>query len=257
MSAKHRRHSCKRKRRNPQRKALTIPEQHQLKIALQTLKMNDVMARVMGGMTKAEAREVIRRLKGKNPKRRPPLRPGERIKVQVVFRKFPEGDVIALFPNEPADRRGHILSYQHIGQHGGADFSLIQKLEHVSKKEYMPLYDELVGLGYDLVVSHRIFKNPRKPPLGSGARFRALVRKLKSRKGKYKVRDPRALAAVIGRRKYGKAEFQKLAARGKWRKRAITAAARRRAANPGTMGLLGWALIGTSAYFLYKQLKKG
>ena len=47
--------------------------------------------------------------------------------------------------------------------------------------------------------------------LGSGARFRSLTRKL-SRKG---VKNPRALAAYIGRKKYGKSRFQKLAARGR------------------------------------------
>jgi hypothetical protein len=47
---------------------LTIPEKHQLKVARDTLRMNDVMARVMGGMTKAEARQVIERLTGKKPK---------------------------------------------------------------------------------------------------------------------------------------------------------------------------------------------
>lgn len=50
------------------KRTLTIPEQHQLRIARQTLKMNDVMARIMGGMTKDEARLVIERLTGKRPK---------------------------------------------------------------------------------------------------------------------------------------------------------------------------------------------
>lgn len=40
-------------------------DKHQLKIARATLKMSDAGARIMGGMTKAEAREVIRRLTGK------------------------------------------------------------------------------------------------------------------------------------------------------------------------------------------------
>lgn len=47
--------------------------------------------------------------------------------------------------------------------------------------------------------------------LGSGARFRSLEEKL-SKKG---VKDTGALAAYIGRKKYGKARFQKLAARGR------------------------------------------
>ena len=50
-----------------------------------------------------------------------------------------------------------------------------------------------------------------KPKLGSGKRFAALKSKL-SRKG---VRNPAALAAFIGRKKLGKARFQKLAAKGR------------------------------------------
>ena len=47
---------------------LTVPERHQLKIARATLNMSDVGALVMGGPTKAEAREIIRRLTGRSPK---------------------------------------------------------------------------------------------------------------------------------------------------------------------------------------------
>ena len=47
-----------------------------------------------------------------------------------------------------------------------------------------------------------------KPKLGTGARFQALTDKLMRRKGKNKVSDPAALAAYIGRKKYGKARFQ-------------------------------------------------
>lgn len=46
-------------------KTLTVPERHQLKIARDTLKMNDIGARIMGGMTKDEARDVILRLTGR------------------------------------------------------------------------------------------------------------------------------------------------------------------------------------------------
>jgi len=49
-----------------------------------------------------------------------------------------------------------------------------------------------------------------KPPLGSGARFAALRDKL-DKKG---VDDPGALAASIGRKKYGKKRFQALSAKG-------------------------------------------
>lgn len=51
-----------------------------------------------------------------------------------------------------------------------------------------------------------------KPRLGSGARFAALKGKLAGRPG---IKDPAALAASIGRKKYGKKKFQSLAAKGK------------------------------------------
>ena len=50
-----------------------------------------------------------------------------------------------------------------------------------------------------------------KAKLGTGARFKALVNKLKG-KG---ASNPAALASFIGRKKLGKAKFQKLAAKGK------------------------------------------
>ena len=43
-------------------KKLNIFEKHQLKIAKDTLKMNDSFIRIMGGMTKEEAIEVIKQL---------------------------------------------------------------------------------------------------------------------------------------------------------------------------------------------------
>lgn len=51
-----------------------------------------------------------------------------------------------------------------------------------------------------------------KPTLGSGGRFAALKAALAKRAG---VTDPGALAASIGRKKYGAKKFQKLAAKGK------------------------------------------
>jgi len=55
----------------------------------------------------------------------------------------------------------------------------------------------------------------RKPPLGSGKRFKQLVGKLKKNP---KNKTPEKLAAFIGRKKYGK-KFDKMAAKGRQRKR--------------------------------------
>ena len=51
-----------------QSKNLSVPQQHQLRIARSTLKMSDQGAKIMGGMTKEEARQVIERLTGRKPK---------------------------------------------------------------------------------------------------------------------------------------------------------------------------------------------
>jgi hypothetical protein len=56
-------------------------------------------------------------------------------------------------------------------------------------------------------------KKGKAPKLGTGKRFAALAAKLK--KTRPEVKDPKALAAWIGRKKYGKAKFQKMAAKGK------------------------------------------
>lgn len=65
-----------------------------------------------------------------------------------------------------------------------------------------------------------------KPKLGDGTRFKALTGEL-AKKG---ATNPGALAAVIGRRRYGKAKFQAMAAKGQ------RVAARRRAADAEKAG---------------------
>lgn len=53
------------------KRKLSVPEQHQLKVARRTLEMSDVGARIMGPPTKAEAREIIKRLTGRAAKENP------------------------------------------------------------------------------------------------------------------------------------------------------------------------------------------
>lgn len=63
----------------------------------------------------------------------------------------------------------------------------------------------------------------KKAKLGSGERFRTLVKQLAAKESldealalaEYTVTNPKALAAWIGRRKYGKDKFQKMAAKGR------------------------------------------
>ncbi len=74
----------------------------------------------------------------------------------VTFRKFPEGDVIALFPKllEGQDIHSNqfILSYMHIGQHGSAIDDLIDDLSPATADEYSDLKAELSSIGYELEV---------------------------------------------------------------------------------------------------------
>ena len=48
-------------------KKLDIFDRHQLKIARQTLKYSDIGAKIMGGLTKEEARKIIEKLTGRKP----------------------------------------------------------------------------------------------------------------------------------------------------------------------------------------------
>jgi hypothetical protein len=66
----------------------------------------------------------------------------------VIFRVWPKsegGDVIALFPTIPYDRRGYeCQSYQHVGQHGGADCAgVIRRTRAAKPEEYAALKREL------------------------------------------------------------------------------------------------------------------
>lgn len=61
------------------------------------------------------------------------------------------------------------------------------------------------GFGDELI------KLAGKPHPGSGARFDNLVQSIAHKKGHSKIRDPEALAASIGRKKYGKKKFQAMA----------------------------------------------
>lgn len=58
----------------------------------------------------------------------------------------------------------------------------------------------------------------KKPKLGSGKRFASLKKKLGSRKGKKKVKNPSGLAAYIGRKKFGAGKMARMAAAGHRRK---------------------------------------
>lgn len=74
--------------------------------------------------------------------------------LDVVFRVFPDGDVIALFPSVD-EGSGTIMSYQHHGQHAAASSALTRELRSATPAEYAPLLAELKRVGYCLRVTTR------------------------------------------------------------------------------------------------------
>lgn len=72
-------------------------------------------------------------------------------KTRVHFRKFPDGDIIALLPDHRS-KDGFIDSYQTIGQHSCASASLINELEFATDEESTELKRELESIGYKLEV---------------------------------------------------------------------------------------------------------
>jgi len=77
---------------------------------------------------------------------------------EVVFRKFKDGTIIALFPYEFSDRNGYFcISYMHLGQHSSTDYThVISKTKSVKEDEYNSLLRELESIGYNLIVIHKV-----------------------------------------------------------------------------------------------------
>ena len=83
------------------------------------------------------------------------------ITTKVIFKKFKNGEVIALFPEEPNSihESNTCMSYQHVGQHGGASITLCHELSPAKPEEYEALHKELIAVGYtSLKVVKRVTK---------------------------------------------------------------------------------------------------
>jgi len=79
----------------------------------------------------------------------------------VVFRvwrrpNFAVGEVVALFPTLPGDMAGRCTAYEHIGQHGAADYAhCLGQSRPASADEAAELRAELEQIGYRLRVYRR------------------------------------------------------------------------------------------------------
>jgi hypothetical protein len=72
---------------------------------------------------------------------------------KVIFRKFNKTDIIALFPYEYDKYTDTCTSYMHVGQHSGDNYPYcIQTTKPAKEAEYLPLFNELTGIGYNLQI---------------------------------------------------------------------------------------------------------
>jgi hypothetical protein len=75
--------------------------------------------------------------------------PSGKAETPVIFRKF-QGDIIALLPTIPGSSEYDCMSYEHVGQHGGADPGMVMRMSKPAKpSEYADLLAELKQVGYD------------------------------------------------------------------------------------------------------------
>jgi len=73
-------------------------------------------------------------------------------KTRVIFRKYKDGDILALFP-ELSEGGAGVESYMHIGQHSSADYrGCIASTKPATVAEYKDLQAELESIGYNLLI---------------------------------------------------------------------------------------------------------
>ena len=84
----------------------------------------------------------------------------DEFKTDVIFRRWPDTDfnlIIALFPYEIDNiEKGFVSSYEHLGQHSGADYDgVIRGTVPAKENEYHALKSELESIGYNLNIVKR------------------------------------------------------------------------------------------------------
>jgi len=95
----------------------------------------------------------------------------DKFKTDVIFRKWRTGDntIMALFPHTPHGRISTVESYEHIGQHGGADYChCIHMTTPAKENEYKDLFEELESIGYNLnIIKKQNYKKYLKSYYGT------------------------------------------------------------------------------------------
>lgn len=76
---------------------------------------------------------------------------------EMLFRKYRNGEIIALMPYVIETFRYNCQSYMHIGQHGSARLAnVIKHTRQANEEEYAELKQELESLGYNVKPINRV-----------------------------------------------------------------------------------------------------
>lgn len=77
---------------------------------------------------------------------------------KVIFRKYRNGDIIAIFPEIPGNNNVYTCSsYEHVGQHGACSpFLVVIDTKEAKPSEYKELKKELECRGYNLKIGKRL-----------------------------------------------------------------------------------------------------
>jgi len=79
-------------------------------------------------------------------------------KTVVIFRKYEDNEVIALFPYDK-ETNDCCNSYMHLGQHANANYiGVISQTKPANESEYKDLFNELENIGYNLKIQLRALK---------------------------------------------------------------------------------------------------
>lgn len=64
-----------------------------------------------------------------------------------------KGTIIAILPHELNNHKGHVVVYQHVGQHSGGDYYwMLKTSKPANESEYADLKQELESIGYNIKV---------------------------------------------------------------------------------------------------------
>jgi hypothetical protein len=84
-------------------------------------------------------------------------------KTPVIFKQHDDGEIFAAFPQELGNYDlSTMQGYAHFGQHGAYTTGFVSEAKPAMPEQYKDLFDELTGLGYNLLIRRKLTKFDQK-----------------------------------------------------------------------------------------------